>query len=133
MQTNHLYVWLHILSTGRVGAPLIRFKPSSKILYRPFQGGSSFVDLLCYLSCVCYAFVRVSLCAVWSPWKGLTSWLSFVVSNCEFDTFQLVSWVRCGTRLYRSLIFALLLTLTIFEHMKRRRPFGYLPISEVPA
>ena len=23
--------------------------------------------------------------------------LSFVVSNCEFVTFQLVSWVRCGT------------------------------------
>ena len=29
--------------------------------------------------------------------KGLTSWLSFVVSNCEFVTFPLVSWVRCGT------------------------------------
>ena len=29
--------------------------------------------------------------------KELTSWLSFVVSNCEFDTFPLVSWVRCGT------------------------------------
>ena len=29
--------------------------------------------------------------------KGLTSWLSFVMSNCEFDTFPLVSWVRCGT------------------------------------
>ena len=29
--------------------------------------------------------------------KGMTSWLSFVVSNCEFVTFPLVSWVRCGT------------------------------------
>ena len=29
--------------------------------------------------------------------KGLNSWLSFVVSNCEFVTFPLVSWVRCGT------------------------------------
>ena len=29
--------------------------------------------------------------------KGLTSWLSFVVSNCEFVTFPLVSLVRCGT------------------------------------
>ena len=27
----------------------------------------------------------------------LTSWLSFVVSNCEFVTFPLVTWVRCGT------------------------------------
>ena len=41
-----------------------------------------------------YAFVR----ALWSPVeKGLTSWLSFVVSNCVFVTFPLVSWARCGT------------------------------------
>ena len=33
------------------------------------------------------------LCALWSPaGKGLTSWLSFVVSYCEFVTFPLVSW-----------------------------------------
>ena len=42
--------------------------------------------------------------------KGLTSWLSSVVSNCEFVTFPLVSWVRCDTWLYRFLIFAPLLT-----------------------
>ena len=29
-------------------------------------------------------------------WKGLTSWLSFVMYNCEVVTFPLVSWVRCG-------------------------------------
>ena len=29
--------------------------------------------------------------------KGLTSWLSFVVYNCEFVTFPLVSLVMCGT------------------------------------
>ena len=28
--------------------------------------------------------------------KGLTSWLSFVMSNCYIVTFPLVSWVRCG-------------------------------------
>ena len=28
--------------------------------------------------------------------KGLTSRLSFVVSNFEVGTFPLVSWVRCG-------------------------------------
>ena len=38
------------------------------------------------------------LTTLWSPaGKGLTSWLSFVVSHCKFVTFQLVSWVRCGT------------------------------------
>ena len=28
--------------------------------------------------------------------KGLTSWLSFVMSNCEVVIFPLVSWVRCS-------------------------------------
>ena len=28
--------------------------------------------------------------------KGLTSWLLFVMSNCEVVIFPLVSWVRCG-------------------------------------
>ena len=32
---------------------------------------------------------------------------------CEFVTFPLVSWVRCGTWLYRFLIFATLLTFTV--------------------
>ena len=33
--------------------------------------------------------------ALWLPaGKGLTSWLSFVMSNCEVVTFQLVSWVN---------------------------------------
>ena len=53
--TSELRVWLP------VGAPLNWFKPSSKIFYWPFQGGTSFVDLLFFLSCVCYAFVRVCL------------------------------------------------------------------------
>ena len=49
-----------------------------------------------FLSSVCYA--RLFICALWSPaGKGLTSWLSLVVFNCEFVTFPLVSWVRCGT------------------------------------
>ena len=35
--------------------------------------------------------------ALWSPaGKGLTSWLSFVMSNCDVVIFPLVSWVRCG-------------------------------------
>ena len=48
-----------------------------------------------FLFCLVFA---MSLCALWSPaGKGLTAWLSFVVSGCEFVTFPLVSWVRCGT------------------------------------
>ena len=53
-----------------------------------------FFSVLCLL-CLC---VRLFICALWLPAeKGLTSWRSFVVSNCEFVTFSLVSWVRCGT------------------------------------
>ena len=55
------------------------------------------MDLLCY-ACVCYACVCLFILALGLPaGKGLTSWLSFVVPYCEFVTFPLVSWVRCGT------------------------------------
>ena len=68
-----------------------------------------FFSVLCLL-CLC---ARLFICALWShTGKGLTSWLSFVVTNCEFVTFPLVSWVRGGTWLYRFLIFAPLLNLT---------------------
>ena len=53
-----------------------------------------------FLFCLVFAMfcARLFICALWSPaGKGLTSWLSFVVSNREFVTFPLVSWVRCGT------------------------------------
>ena len=41
-----------------------------------FRGYGSF---MLFLSC-CYAFIA----ALWSPaGKGLTSWLSFVMSNCK--------------------------------------------------
>ena len=41
-------------------------------------------SVLCLL-CLC---ARLFICALWSPaGKGLTSRLSFVVSNCEFVTF----------------------------------------------
>ena len=52
-----------------------------------------------FLFCLVFAIpLCASVYALWSPAeKGLTSWLSFVVSNCEFVSFPLVSWVRCGT------------------------------------
>ena len=52
---------------------------------------------LLFLRLLCLS-VRLFICALWSSaGKGLTSWLSFVVSNCELVTLPLVSWVRCGT------------------------------------
>ena len=57
------------------------------------------MDHTCYfLMCLLCFRKRLFIDALWSPaGKGLTSWLSFVMSNCEFVTFQLVSCVRCGT------------------------------------
>ena len=69
-------------------APLNWFKPSSKIFYWPFQGGTSFVDLLCFCSVLCLLCLcaRLFICALRSPaGKGLTSWLSFVVSTVSLS------------------------------------------------
>ena len=56
------------------------------------------MDHLCYFCFVLLSFrARLFVDALWSPaGKGLTSWLSFVMSNCDVVTFPLVSWVRCG-------------------------------------
>ena len=107
-------------------ALLNRFKPSSKTDQRRyfFCGSLCFCSVLCLL-CLCACLF---ICALWSPaGKGLTSWFSFVVSNCEFVTFPLVSWVSCGTRLYRFLIFAPLLTLFRYQGKKSRVIKGIFP------
>ena len=51
-----------------------------------------------FLSCVLLGFrARLHIDALWSPaGKGVTSWLLFVISNCEVVTFPLVPWARCG-------------------------------------
>ena len=53
---------------------------------------------LCYFSIVSLSFhARLFVDALWSPaGKWLTSWLSFVISNCVVVTFPLVSWVKYG-------------------------------------
>ena len=45
------------------------------------------MDLLCFGSVLCLLCLcaRLFICALWSPaGKGLTSWLSFVVSTMSF-------------------------------------------------
>ena len=63
------------------------------------------MDHLCYFCLIYVISVLFLLCfhaclfvdALWSPaGKGLTSWHSVVMSNCDVVTFPLVSWVRCG-------------------------------------
>ena len=71
------------------------------------------MDLLCFCSVLCLLCLcmRLFIYALWSPaGKELTSWLSFVLSTVSLSLSHLVSWVRCGTCLYRFLIFAPLLT-----------------------
>ena len=49
-----------------------------------------------YVISVLFCYVCLFINALWSPAeKELTSWLSFVMSNCEVVAFLLVSWVRC--------------------------------------
>ena len=73
--------------------PVKHFTDRSKavLLLWIFYGFFSVLCLLCICACL-------FICAFWPPaGKGLlTSWLSFVVSDCEFVTFPLVSWARCG-------------------------------------
>ena len=59
------------------------------------------MDHLCYF---CLVFVMLFIDALWSPArKGLTSYFSFVMSNCEVVTFPLVFWVWCGACLIVSI------------------------------
>ena len=54
------------------------------------------IHVISVLFLLCFR-ARLYIAALWSPaGKGLTSWLSFVMSYCEIVTFPLVSWVRSG-------------------------------------
>ena len=62
----------------------------------------SFVGLLCFCSVLCLlCFVRVCLCVLCGRLLGGgggADLLALVCAVfCEFVTFPLVSWVRCGT------------------------------------
>ena len=47
------------------------------------------------LSCFLCFCVRLFIAALWlSAGKGLTSWLSIEMSNCEVVTSPLIYWVR---------------------------------------
>ena len=50
------------------------------------------MDILCFLSVLCKLCIcaRLIICVLCSPAReGLTSWLSFVVYECEFVTYPL--------------------------------------------
>ena len=72
------------------------------------------MDLLCFCSVLCLLCLcaRLFICALWSPaGKGLTSWLSFVVSTVSLSLSHWYPGSGVVLDLYRFLIFAPLLTL----------------------
>ena len=56
------------------------------------------MDHLCYLCLVFVTLSRPFVAALWSPaGNGLTTWLLFVMFNCDFVTFPcgFLGWVCC--------------------------------------
>ena len=82
------------------------------------------IYIISVLFLLCFR-VRLFINALWSPsGKGLTSRLSFVMSNFETVTFPLVSWVRCGARLNRFLMFSSFLLWMKLMHPLNSYRFG---------
>ena len=101
-------------------APLNRFKPSSKIFYWPFQGGTSFVDLLCFCSVLCLlCFVHVCLYVLCGHLLGkgwpLGSRLWCLLWVCHFPIGIL------GQVWYLIVSIPDLCTFTYFENFKKRK------------
>ena len=68
-----------------------------------------------FLFCPVFAMslcASVYMCFVVTCWERADLLALVCGVCCEFVTFPLVSWIRCGTWLYRFLIFAFLPTLT---------------------
>ena len=110
MQTIYLCVLIHIWVGGGVGTvgPVWALRWSNLLT---FPSGASFVDLF-FLISVCCVFVRVCLCVLCGRLLGGGGWP--LGSHLWICHFPLVSWVRCGTWLYRFLIFAPLLRFGFF-------------------
>ena len=76
-----------------------------------YEAGSIYIwtPLVCFMF-VFFILSCLFLAALWSPaWNGLTSWLFVWLVcdlNCVLSLSHMVSWVKCGTWLYRFLIFA---------------------------
>ena len=111
MQTKHLCVLNHIWTKGEVGMSWNQFKPSFKVFNWPIQGGTSFVDHLCYLCLVfCHALVSVHCCLV-VTWREKTDLLALLVMFIVILIFfPSVSWDRCSIWMNRFLIIAVFFT-----------------------
>ena len=108
----------------------VGLSPPVKYFYWTFYGGTSF---LLFMFSVCHVFASVHCCLVVTCWKGARLWSSWCLVMVEWLFLavpwgclrfvivlfpdhthllylllsRVVSWVRCGTWLYRFLIFPL--------------------------
>ena len=59
------------------------------------------MDISCFFFCIVFVIclcARLFICALKvTCWERADLLALVCVSNCEFVTFPLVSWVRCGT------------------------------------
>ena len=79
-----------------------------------------------FLFCLVFAMslcASVYMCFVVNCWERADLLALVCGVYCEFVTFPLVSWVRCGTSLYRFLIFAPLLTSFTVTGFKKSQNF----------
>ena len=104
------------MSWDEVGTPWGPFKPNSEIFLLTVPGRYFFCGSALFLLCF---RARLFIDALWSPaGKGLTSWLSFVVSNCELVTFPFSGIL--GQVWYLIVSIPDLCTLTYFAHNQQR-------------
>ena len=67
-----------------------------------------------FMACVCHVFASVHCCLVVTCWERADLFaLDCDVKLCFCPFPHVLSWVRCGIRLYRFLIFATFLTYSI--------------------
>ena len=107
-------------------APWNWVKPSSKIFYWPFQGGSSFVDLLCLCSVLCLLclWARLFMCFVVTCWEraDLLALVCGVYEDCSnmnassFITFFTYMLRQNAIPFWKELFIACKLTPNIKKH-----------------
>ena len=71
--------------------------PPVKYFYWPFQGGTSFVDHLCFLCFVFLMLLRLFIAALWWTcweWADLLALVGDI--DCILLLSHVVSWIRCG-------------------------------------
>ena len=92
MQTKRLCVLIHICTKGEVGAPLNRFKPSSKIFLltiprRCFFCGSFMLVLSCFVMLSCTSVCVLMPCGhlLWKGWPlGSRLWCRIVTLSLSY-------------------------------------------------